>query len=74
MLELAAAMAHGIDGVHEWDAFDALYKSQVMAAAIHPMSRPVGNLAVDLINEDHQVFALDLEDEVHRIVLDCLRD
>lgn len=74
LLELAAAMVRRVDGIHEWDAFDALYKSLVMAAAIHPMSRPVGNLAVDLMNEDHQVFALDLEDEVHRIVLDCLRE
>lgn len=74
LLELAAAIARRIDGVHEWDAFDALYKSHLMAAAIHPMSRPVGNLAVDLMNDDHQVFALDLEDEVQRIVLDCLRD
>jgi AcrR family transcriptional regulator len=74
LLELAAAIARRIEGVHLWNAFDALYKSHLMAAAVHPVSRPVGNLAVDLMNEDHQVFALDLEDEVQRIVLDCLRD
>lgn len=74
LLELAAALVRRTDGVHEWDGFDALYKSQLVAAAMHPVSRPVGNLAVDLIHEDHQVFALDLEDEVHRVVLDCLRD
>jgi len=74
LLDIASIIERRVDGIHEWDAFDALYKSHLIAAAIHPMSRPVGNLAVDLMNEDHQVFALDLEDEVQRIVFDCLRD
>ena len=50
-------------------AFDAIYRAQLIAAAVHPVSRPVGNLAVDLMAEDHQVFALDFEDEVKRTVL-----
>jgi AcrR family transcriptional regulator len=73
LLELADRMAQRIEGSHQWDCFDALYRSQLTAAAVHPVSRPVGNLAVDLMAEDHQVFALDLEDEVKRVVLDSLR-
>jgi AcrR family transcriptional regulator len=72
LLELAGALAKRVPGTHRWDAFDALYRSQLVAAAVHPVSRPVGNLAVDLMAEDHQVFALDLEDEVRRVVLACL--
>jgi AcrR family transcriptional regulator len=74
LLELAALLAKRVAGVHQWDGFDALYRSQLIAAAVHPVSRPVGNLAVDLMADDHQVFALDLEDEVKRVVLDCLKD
>ncbi len=72
LLELAAAMAERVPDIHQWDGFDALYRSQLIAAAVHPVSRPVGNLAVDLMAEEHQVFALDLEDEVRRVVLDTL--
>jgi len=74
LLEIADAMSKRLPGIHQWDGFDALYRSQLVAAAIHPVSRPVGNLAVDLMAEDHQVFALDLEDEVRRVVLGCLED
>jgi len=73
LLELATQVAERIDGLSSWDAFDALYRSQLVAAAVHPVSRPVGNLAIDLMAEDHQVFALDLEEEVRRVVLDALR-
>lgn len=72
LLELADRMTQRVEGTHKWDCFDALYRSQLIAAAVHPVSRPVGNLAVDLMAEDHQVFALDLEDEVKRVVLDSL--
>jgi AcrR family transcriptional regulator len=72
LLELAAAMTKRISGINQWDGFDALYRGQLVAAAVHPVSRPVGNLAIDLMAEEHQVFALDLEDEVHRCVLDSL--
>jgi AcrR family transcriptional regulator len=72
LLELAAAMAMRVPGLHKWEGFDALYRSQLVAAAVHPVSRPVGNLAVDLMAEEHQVFALDLEDEVRRVVLTSL--
>jgi len=72
LLELAAAMAVRVPGLHKWDGFDALYRSQLAAAAVHPVSQPVGNLAIDLMVEEHQVFALDLEDEVRRVVLSSL--
>jgi len=72
LLDLGAAMAERVDGVHQWDAFDALYRGQTIAAAVHPVSRLSGNLAVDLLTDDLQVFALDLEDEVQRAVLDTL--
>lgn len=71
-LAIAEILASRVPGAHAWNVFDALYRGQLVAAAVHPVSRPVGNLAVDLMAEDHQVFALDLEDEVHRIVLNCL--
>jgi len=74
LLELAETMTKRIPGAHRWDCFDVLYRSQLVAAAVHPVSRPVGNLAVDLMAEEHQVFALDLEDEVRRVVIDCLED
>jgi hypothetical protein len=74
LLELAEILANRLPEAHRWDAFDALYRSQLVAAAVHPVSRPVGNLAVDLMAEEHQVFALDLEDEVRRVVLNCLED
>jgi len=74
LLELAEILANRLPESHRWDAFDALYRSQLVAAAVHPVSRPVGNLAVDLIAEEHQVFALDLENEVRRVVLDSLKD
>ena len=74
LLELADILTKRVPGIHRWDAFDAIYRSQLIAAAVHPVSRPVGNLAIDLMAEDHQVFALDLEDEVRRVVLDCLKD
>jgi AcrR family transcriptional regulator len=72
LLRIAEAIAGRLPGVDPWDAFDALYRSQLIAAAVHPVSRPVGNLAVDLMAEEHQVFALDLEDEVSRVVSGCL--
>lgn len=74
LLELAELMAGRLPGTHQWNAFDALYRAQLIASAVHPVSRPVGNMAVDLMAEDHQVFALDLEDEVRRVVIDSLRD
>jgi AcrR family transcriptional regulator len=73
LLAVADAVAERLPGCHRWDAFDALYRAQLIAAAVHPVSRPVGNLAVDLVADDHQVFALDLEEEVRRVVLDSLR-
>ena len=73
LLELAETMANRLPGLHRWEGFDALYRSQLIAAAVHPVSRPVGNMAIDLMAEDHQVFALDLEDEVRRVVLDSLK-
>ena len=73
LLELADLLADRTPGIHQWDAFDAIYRAQLIAAAVHPVSRPVGNLAVDLMAEDHQVFALDLEDEVKRAVLSSLK-
>jgi AcrR family transcriptional regulator len=72
LLAIAEIMARRIDGAHPWDCFDALYRGRIIAAAVHPMSRPVGNLAVDLMTDEHQVFALDLEDEVRRVALQCL--
>jgi len=72
LLELADLMADHTPGIHRWHAFDAIYRAQLIAAAVHPVSRPVGNLAVDLMAEDHQVFALDVEDEVKRTVLSSL--
>ncbi|MCU0303991.1 MAG: TetR family transcriptional regulator [Thermoanaerobaculales bacterium] len=72
LLALAETVAGRVPGADRWDAFDALYRAQLTAAAVHPVSRPVGNLAVDLMAEDHQVFALDLEDEVERVVLHTL--
>lgn len=72
LLELASLIEKKVDGVHQWDAFDALYRAQIVAAAVHPVSRPVGNMSVDLMNDEHQVFALDLEDEVSRAVRDTL--
>jgi AcrR family transcriptional regulator len=72
LLELAAALAKRVPGIHQWNGFDALYRSQLVAAAVHPVSRPVGNLAIDLVTEEHQIFALDLEDEVRRVVLSSL--
>lgn len=72
LLELADLMADRTPGIHRWHAFDAIYRAQLIAAAVHPVSRPVGNLAVDLMAEDHQVFALDVEDEVKRTVLSSL--
>ena len=74
LLELADAMVRRIAGADRWSCFDALYRSQLIAAAVHPVSRPVGNLAADLMADDHQIFALDLEDEVRRAVVDSLRD
>ncbi|MEX1311896.1 MAG: hypothetical protein AB1Z65_15825 [Candidatus Sulfomarinibacteraceae bacterium] len=74
LLELADAMVRRIVGADRWSCFDALYRSQLIAAAVHPVSRPVGNLAADLMADDHQIFALDLEDEVRRAVVDSLRD
>lgn len=74
LLEIAEILAKRVPGAHAWNAFDAIYRSQLFAAAVHPVSRPVGNLAVDLMAEDHQVFALDLEDEVRRVVIDSLKD
>lgn len=73
LMEIAEIMAKRVPGTHPWSAFDAIYRSQLFATAVHPVSRPVGNMAVDLMAEDHQVFALDLEDEVRRVVLDSLR-
>lgn len=73
LLELADLLADRVPGIHKWNAFDAIYRAQLVAAAVHPVSRPVGNLAVDLMAEDHQVFALDLEDEVKRTVLTSLK-
>jgi AcrR family transcriptional regulator len=72
LLAIADAIARRMPEIDRWDGFDALYRGQLVAAAVHPVSRPVGNLAVDLMAEDHQVFALDLEDEVSRVVLGCL--
>lgn len=72
LLGVAGVVAELAPDLHRWDVFDALYRAQLTAAAIHPVSRPVGNLAVDLVADDHQVFALDLEDEVRRVVLDSL--
>jgi len=74
LLELADLLTDRVPGIHKWNAFDAIYRAQLVAAAVHPVSRPVGNLAVDLMAEDHQVFALDLEDEVKRTVLTSLKD
>jgi AcrR family transcriptional regulator len=74
LLEIAGLLANRVPGVHQWDGFDAIYRGQLIAGAVHPVSRPVGNMAVDLMAEDHQVFALDLEDEVRRTVLDSLKD
>ncbi len=73
LLELANLLADRTPGIHQWNAFDAIYRAQLIAAAVHPVSRPVGNLAVDLMAEDHQVFALDVEDEVKRAVLSSLQ-
>ena len=73
LLELADLLTDRVPGIHKWNAFDAIYRAQLVAAAVHPVSRPVGNLAVDLMAEDHQVFALDLEDEVKRTVLSSLK-
>ncbi len=73
LLELADLLADRTPGIHQWNAFDAIYRAQLIAAAVHPLSRPVGNLAVDLMAEDHQVFALDVEDEVKRVVLSSLQ-
>ena len=72
LLELAGLVAERTPGIHQWNAFDAIYRAQLIAAAVHPVSRPVGNLAIDLMAEDHQVFALDVEDEVKRAVLSSL--
>ena len=72
LLGLAAILSDQLESGHQWDCFDALYRSQLIAAAVHPVSRPVGNLAIDLVNEEHQIFALDLEDELRRVVLDTL--
>jgi len=72
LLELADAMVRRIAGADRWSCFDALYRGQLIAAAVHPVSRPVGNLAADLMADDHQIFALDLEDEVRRAVVDSL--
>lgn len=74
LLELATLLADRLPGTHRWNAFDALYRAQLVASVVHPVSRPVGNMAVDLMAEDHQVFALDLEEEVRRVVMDSLRD
>ena len=73
LLELADLLTDRVPGIHKWNAFDAIYRAQLVAGAVHPVSRPVGNLAVDLMAEDHQVFALDLEDEVKRTVLTSLK-
>jgi AcrR family transcriptional regulator len=72
LLSLAESMIGRLVGAHTRDCFDALYRSQLIAAAIDPVSRPVGNLAMELVVEDHRVFALDLEDEIRRVVLGCL--
>jgi AcrR family transcriptional regulator len=74
LLDLADAMERRVESVDRWSCFDALYRSQLIAAAVHPVSRPVGNLAADLMAEDHQIFALDLEDEVRRVVIDSIKD
>ena len=74
ILEVAEIVAKRVPVTHTWNAFDAIYRSQLIAAAVHPVSRPVGNMAVDLMAEDHQVFALDLEDEVRRVALNSLTD
>jgi AcrR family transcriptional regulator len=73
LLATAAMLAARIPGAERWDCFDALYRSLLVAAAVHPVSRPVGNLAVDLMAEENQIFALDLEDEVRRVASDSLK-
>jgi len=72
LLDLGETMTRRIPAVDRWQGFDALYRGQLTAAAVHPVGRPVGNLAVDLMTDEHQVFALDLEDEVRRAVADTL--
>jgi AcrR family transcriptional regulator len=72
LLELAAAVAQRAPGVDLWSGFDALYRALLIAGTVDPLSRPVGNLAIDLVTDDHQIFALDLEDEVRRAVRDSL--
>jgi AcrR family transcriptional regulator len=72
LLELADTLAQRTPAVDRWSGFDALYRAQLIAGAVHPLSRPTGNLAIDLVTDDHQIFALDLEDEVRRAVLDSL--
>jgi AcrR family transcriptional regulator len=73
LLELADIMAARLPDCSRWEAFDALYRAQLVASAVHPVSRLEGNLALDLTADDHQIFALDLEDEVRRVVVDTLR-
>jgi AcrR family transcriptional regulator len=68
LLDLGEGVARRMPALDPWDGFDALYRAQLVAAAVHPLNRPIGNLAIDLVVEEHQVFALDLEDEVRRIV------
>jgi AcrR family transcriptional regulator len=69
LLGIADTLVERLPNSHRWDAFDALYRAQITAGAVHPLGRPVGNLAIDLVADDHQVFALDLADEVRRVVL-----
>jgi AcrR family transcriptional regulator len=69
MLAIAEAVSHRLPGLDPPDAFDLLYRAQLVAAAAHPISRPVGNLAVELMDDEHRVFSLDLGDEVRRVVL-----
>ncbi len=72
LLGLADALVKRLPNGNRWDVFDALYRAEVTAGAVHPLSRPVGNLSIDLVADDHQIFALDLADEVRRVVLDSL--
>lgn len=72
LLELGELIAKRLGSAHPWECFDALYRAQMISAAVDPVSNPVGNLAVDLVVEEHQVFALDLEDEIRRVVLHSL--
>jgi hypothetical protein len=69
MLAVAEVLSRRIPRIHLWDGFEMIYRCQLAAAAIDPICRPTGNLAVELMNDDHQVFALDFDDEIRRIAL-----